>query len=171
MTLISTTTAKAMATIGMLWMASSSTCDVSAFVQPQQQRITRTLSSSSSTTSALFSKSERARVERLLEESMGDDWRLFRAKLVAQEEDLFPFEHQDPFCSESEIPIHINVHQLSGVDRNRWAHEIPYIEPGSVVIANERLGGVFHQTVVLIVDHNDVTGTNGIVINRYVTNF
>jgi len=35
-----------------------------------------------------------------------------------------------------------------------------------VLVANEKLGGVFHQTVVLVIEHNDVTGSTGIVINR-----
>jgi len=36
--------------------------------------------------------SDRARTERILEESMGDDWRLFRAKLVAQEKATISIE-------------------------------------------------------------------------------
>jgi hypothetical protein len=233
----------------------------------------------SSSSFALYSKnSDRARMERLLEESMGDDWKLFRAKLVAQEKaeaaatakqsalsssseatsslttttttttssssdhhpelsrngqlgdlfgsaissifnskknqettnrpqqqqqqlantgaaadifdgqsvggantnwihptedankyyDLSSFYHQDPFCSTAELPIHIQPKKNSIVNKHRWAHEIDHIESGSVLIANEKLGGVFHQTVVLIVDHHKETGTTGIVINRYV---
>ena len=152
-----------MSAMAVMWAAPNS---ASAFLQPQRRVTALSTALNMNVPPNEPTSSERARVERMLEESMGEDWKLFRAKLVAQEEELFPFEHQDPFCSESEIPIHINVKQLSGVDKDRWAHEIPYIEPGSVVIANERLGGVFHQTVVLIVDHNDQTGTNGIVINR-----
>jgi len=34
------------------------------------------------------------------------------------------------------------------------------------LIANERLGGIFHQTVVLIVQHCENEGTFGVVINR-----
>lgn len=33
-------------------------------------------------------------------------------------------------------------------------------------MANEKLGGVFHQTVVLIIEHNELTGSTGMVINR-----
>jgi putative transcriptional regulator len=172
-------------------------------------------------------------MERMLEESMGDDWRLFRAKLVAQEKaadsdkpqrsrkyddelakqgqlgDMFgaaissifsskkekqlkekqPKEKQssnilegdsiggagaapqeellftDPFVSAAELPIHIKPNDYT-VDKHRWAHTIQHIEPGCVLIANEKLGGVFHQTVVLIVDHHEKTGTTGVVINR-----
>jgi putative transcriptional regulator len=174
-------------------------------------------------------------MERMLEESMGDDWRLFRAKLVAQEQaeeqlaaekkqrpkktssskdsnfdgdgdldkqeklgDIFgaaissifkgtsnskdkvdlmkgdtigvPAEellYQDPFVSAAELPIHLKP-KHSSVTKHRWAHEIEHIEPGCILIANEKLGGVFHQTVVLVVDHHEKTGTTGVVINRYV---
>jgi len=190
--------------------------------------------------------SDRARTERILEESMGDDWRLFRAKLVAQEKaarstgkkkpqapsspnndnhesssstssptqndelekqgqlgDLFgaaissifksgghkdltkssdeniyrgdsigrgvpqsELLYQDPFVSADELPIHIKPKAYAPVNKHRWAHEIDHIEPGCVLIANEKLGGVFHQTVVMVVDHHEKTGTTGVVINR-----
>jgi len=190
--------------------------------------------------------SDRARTERILEESMGDDWRLFRAKLVAQEKaaistemkksqtlsspndqessssskaspstqqnelekqgqlgDLFgaaissifksgghkettkvsdeniyrgdsigrgvlqsELMYQDPFVSADELPIHIKPKMYAPVNKHRWAHEIDHIEPGCVLIANEKLGGVFHQTVVMVVDHHEKTGTTGVVINR-----
>lgn len=244
-----------------------------AFIHPSSS-----CSSVRLTTTSLASKnSDRARTERMLEESMGDDWRLFRAKLVAQEQaeaaaeasskkkssssdknrphfaspqassssdksqdddsespdeelskngqlsDLFgaaissifnknnksekkkagvksgggnifdgknvggaegvvssswssydPKErelsssyHDDPFCSAEEIPIHLQPRAMNTVvNKHRWAHEISHIEPGSVLVANEKLGGVFHQTIVLLVDHHDTTGTTGIVINR-----
>jgi len=161
---------------------------------------------------------------------MGDDWRLFRAKLVAQEQaeerlaaekkqrpknsagsgdskpeeldkqeklgDLFgaaissifkgssspkdkenmmkgdnigvpPEEllYQDPFVSAAELPIHLKP-KCPTVTKHRWAHPIEHIEPGCILIANEKLGGVFHQTVVLVVDHHEKTGTTGVVINR-----
>jgi len=197
---------------------------------------------------ALFTKnSDRARTERILEESMGNDWRLFRAKLVAQEKaaisteknrnkshtsssadtenqdssssssngsqeelekqgqlgDLFgaaissifksgghkensrvsdeniyrgdsigrgvpqsELMYQDPFVSADELPIHIKPKMYTPVNKHRWAHEIDHIEPGCVLIANEKLGGVFHQTVVMVVDHHEKTGTTGVVINR-----
>eukprot|EP00526_Cylindrotheca_closterium_P010360 CAMPEP_0113660818 /NCGR_PEP_ID=MMETSP0017_2-20120614/33106_1 /TAXON_ID=2856 /ORGANISM="Cylindrotheca closterium" /LENGTH=402 /DNA_ID=CAMNT_0000575485 /DNA_START=177 /DNA_END=1385 /DNA_ORIENTATION=- /assembly_acc=CAM_ASM_000147 len=211
--------------------------------------------SPSTTTSStiLYSKnSGRAHTERMLEESMGDDWRLFRAKLVAQEkmaasssslgdnkkkkkkdaklsskdntndeldkqgqlselfagaissifhsssdkenkkrslalssdENLMNGDNiggavpsaagvdtadtnslQDPFVSAAELPIHMASKQVE-VSKHRWAHDIAHIEPGCVLIANEKLGGVFHQTVVLIVDHHEKTGTTGVVINR-----
>ena len=74
--------------------------------------------------------------------------------------------YQDPFVSAGELPIHIKPKQYAPVNKHRWAHEIDHIEPGCVLIANEKLGGVFHQTIILIVDHHEKTGTTGVVINR-----
>jgi len=217
------------------------TSSVAGFVLPKIQLYSGT---------ALRTKnSDRARTERILEESMGDDWRLFRAKLVAQEKaaistektraqrlssadahshdsspssskasssthedelekqgqlgDLFgaaissifksgtqkettkesdeniyrgdsigrgvpesELMYQDPFVSADELPIHIKPKMYAPVNKHRWAHNIDHIEPGCVLIANEKLGGVFHQTVVMVVDHHEKTGTTGVVINR-----
>lgn len=74
--------------------------------------------------------------------------------------------YQDPFVSADELPIHLKPKAHATVDKHRWAHPIEHIEPGCVLIANEKLGGVFHLTVVLIVDHHEKTGTTGVVINR-----
>lgn len=72
--------------------------------------------------------------------------------------------YHDPFVSQAEIPILMKP--KASVDKHRWAHPIPHVEPGSVLIANEKLGGVFHQTVVLIIEHHEALGSTGIVINR-----
>lgn len=180
----------------------------------------------------LMSKnSDRARVEKHLEELMDNDWRLFRANLVAQENievleantkrnlithestsnqpdekkarqekfgnifaaifnhhreqekegvepsifngdavggasssSMIPDSCEDPFVSVAEIPVLLK--SKASVDKHRWAHPITHIEPGCVLVANEQLGGVFHQTIVLIIDHNEATGSTGIVINR-----
>ena len=229
----------------MLAIAATTVSTAAAFVLPVSQRYD---------TSLMTKNSDRARMERILEESMGDDWRLFRAKLVAQERaqesakeqgssntsssnnkdkhasasssstheelekqgqlgELFgaaissifkskhhpqpqhhntatpekqatqdgdiyrgdsigrgipteDFLYQDPFVSADELPIHIKPKEYAPVNKHRWAHPIEHIEPGCVLIANEKLGGVFHQTVVLIVDHHEKTGTTGVVINR-----
>jgi len=219
------------------------TSSVAGFVLPKTQLYGGT---------ALRTKnSDRARTERILEESMGDDWRLFRAKLVAQEkadistrknknksqssssndkdnqdsssssskassstrqdelekqgqlgeifgaaissifksgshkekvevsdENIYRGDsigrgvpqselmYQDPFVSADELPIHIKPKLRAPVNKHRWAHQIEHIEPGCVLIANEKLGGVFHQTVVMVVDHHEKTGTTGVVINR-----
>jgi len=76
------------------------------------------------------------------------------------------FDFEDPFVSEAELPLLLKP--KVSIDKHRWAHEIPHVERGCVLIANEKLGGVFHQTVVLITEHHEVSGSKGIVINRYV---
>lgn len=71
----------------------------------------------------------------------------------------------DPFMDQEECHL---VYDDSDVklDRHRWAHPLFHVEPGCILVANEKLGGVFHQTVVLIIDHNEQTGSTGMVINR-----
>lgn len=208
-------------------LANQILCNDAFMTVPSQRQHSRTLLYSSSN----GKDNHRARVEKNLEEMMGRDWRMFRARLVAQEaaeererqsrqqqqgkhghgssqvtdakqakqekfgnlfaaifqnkenednaalfqgngiggatsESMIPANCEDPFVSKDEIPVLLQskVH----VDKHRWAHALTHIEPGCVLIANEKLGGVFHQTVVLIIEHNDVTGSTGIVINRYV---
>jgi putative AlgH/UPF0301 family transcriptional regulator len=166
--------------------------------------------------------SDRAHIEKKFEDLMDNDWRVFRAKLVAQEtaeasqlkknsadsdhhgsdeklgkleqlgdlfagaissifrshkdEDIFDglsiggadllddIVSQDPFVSKEEIPMLMKP--KVNLDKHRWAHQIPHVEPGCILVANEKLGGVFHQTVILIIEHNEANGSTGIVINR-----
>lgn len=79
---------------------------------------------------------------------------------------ILPAGCTDPFVSPAEMPAHIPTERVIKLDKHRWAHPIPSVEPGCVLVANERLGGVFHQTIVLIIDHHEGTGSTGIVINR-----
>lgn len=213
--------------------------DGMAFSTAPHRTFSRTLGSSTSTTTLYGSKdNHRARMEKNLEDLMDRDWRLFRAKLVAQEEvethihdphehheahshvhqakararakqnqlhddrqmkqekfgnifaaifhktneeqevnifdgnsvggasvhSMIPDTCKDPFVTRAEIPVLLQPKVT--VDKHRWAHPLAHIEAGSVLIANEKLGGVFHQTVVLVIEHNDITGSTGIVINR-----
>ena len=71
----------------------------------------------------------------------------------------------DPFMDEEECHIVYDEPHVQ-IDSHRWAHPLYHVEPGCILIANEKLGGVFHQTVVLIIDHNENSGSTGIVINR-----
>jgi putative transcriptional regulator len=71
---------------------------------------------------------------------------------------------EDPFLSLAELPLLLP--KTKPIDKHRWAHELAHIEPGCVLIANEKLSGDFHQTVVLITDHSDKRGSTGLVINR-----
>jgi len=175
---------------------------------------------------SMSKNSGRARVEKNLEDMMDNDWREFRARLVAQENaeikdpnannhdlisaeldekqsrhdtfgsilsgffnihkvhekeqeasifngetvggaktrSMIPDSCEDPFVSVAETPLLLEPKVT--LDKHRWAHPITHIEPGCVLIANEKLGGVFHQTVVLVIDHNEERGSTGIVINR-----
>ena len=73
-------------------------------------------------------------------------------------------ECEDPFATPDEI---LAVREPKAmINKYRWAHPIPYIEPGCVLLASERVDGVLRQTVVLIVDHSDAIGSTGIIINR-----
>ena len=71
----------------------------------------------------------------------------------------------DPFLTEEECHIMYDEPDVK-INKHRWAHPLFHVEPGSILVANEKLGGVFHQTVVLIIDHNDAVGSTGMVINR-----
>jgi putative transcriptional regulator len=71
----------------------------------------------------------------------------------------------DPFMDEEECHI-VYDEPLVKINSHRWAHPLYHVEPGCILIANEKLGGVFHQTVVLIIDHSETTGSTGMVINR-----
>eukprot|EP00816_Leptocylindrus_hargravesii_P009733 CAMPEP_0196803390 /NCGR_PEP_ID=MMETSP1362-20130617/2779_1 /TAXON_ID=163516 /ORGANISM="Leptocylindrus danicus, Strain CCMP1856" /LENGTH=397 /DNA_ID=CAMNT_0042174939 /DNA_START=146 /DNA_END=1339 /DNA_ORIENTATION=- len=73
---------------------------------------------------------------------------------------------KDPFANVEEIPA--LVEPRVKIDSKRWAHQLPNIEPGCVLVATERLGGQFKQTVMLVVDHDPTgkMGSTGMVINR-----
>jgi putative transcriptional regulator len=191
---------------------------------------------SSSSQLQLSKNNDRARMEKSWEHMMGEDWREFRAKLVAQEhademmvaspnktkqpqtsssggsnngggnflagaissifskgdtkegegggattptKNIFngdavggatkyskiPSACDDPFLSVEECHIMYDEPDVK-IDKHRWAHPMYHLEPGCILVANEKLGGVFHQTVVLIIDHNENTGSTGMVINR-----
>lgn len=71
----------------------------------------------------------------------------------------------DPFMDEEQCHLIYDEPDVK-LDKHRWAHPLFHVEPGCILVANEKLGGVFHQTVVLIIDHNEATGSTGMVINR-----
>jgi putative transcriptional regulator len=209
-------------------------CLIMSFLTPSVT-LQRTTSPSHSAHFMAKKTSDRAHIERNLEDMMGNDWREFRAKLVAQEHaaemlrqeathqtllqhpipmdpshvfshahdmlhagrpnslqqqqpsymrdmpssqrvgDLFAgainifdgyrisgksLQCSDPFVSEDELPV--MMQKQVPINKHRWAHSIPYPEPGSVLISNT----MFHQTVVLVISHCEVKGSTGIVINR-----
>jgi len=89
---------------------------------------------------------------------------MFDEKFIGGQDSVFPDSLEDPFVSIDEIPV--LMEPKVKLDKHRWAFPLPNVEPGCVLVAHERLGGVFHQTVVLIIDHAENTGSTGIIINR-----
>jgi putative transcriptional regulator len=219
---------------------------VSAFVPPLHHTLPLHVTPKLSQILLRSKNADRARIEKDLEDMMGNDWRVFRAKLVAQEQAAMiekkhademssaegeekrlqkfmsgamssffrrgetdtnnnneaghghdqqedgtshtathttldadkkkttsstvfiggsPVSVEDPFTTEQELPAVMMPPKIK-IDKHRWAHSLGHIERGCVLIANEKLGGVFHQTVVLIIDHHEKTGSTGIIINR-----
>jgi putative transcriptional regulator len=59
------------------------------------------------------------------------------------------FVFEDPFVSAEELPLLLKP--TVRINKHRWAHEISTWN-GCVLVANEKLGGVFHQTVVLLLN-------------------
>lgn len=78
---------------------------------------------------------------------------------------MIPSSCSDPFMDDEECHVIYDEPDVA-IDPHRWAHQLSHVEPGCILVANEKLGGVFHQTVVLIIEHNDVSGSTGMVINR-----
>eukprot|EP00898_Chlorokybus_atmophyticus_P008464 jgi/Chlat1/8619/Chrsp86S08008 len=87
--------------------------------------------------------------------ALGEDWRAFRARMIATEETAA--KHS----SEPASPVTRKAKQ-SGA----WAHPIAQVEKGCLLLAHEGLRGLFWQTVILILEHDDRTGTMGLVLNR-----
>jgi len=102
-------------------------------------------------------------------EAATNDWRLFRAKLVAQEQNegassstqIDPF---DPFINAHDEALVNASPETPQLTADRWAHPIDHLETGCVLIASENLGGIFYGKVLLVVDHSS-EGTTAIVVN------
>jgi len=106
--------------------------------------------------------SEHTQNEIFNEKSMDNDWRAFRAKLVAGENvvETSSVVEEDPLAEppildDSKTPIPLN---------HQWAHPIDHIETGCLLIANENMGGIFYGKVLLVIDHC-WEGTTAVVIN------
>ncbi|KAJ6798342.1 Uncharacterized protein M6B38_211480 [Iris pallida] len=91
------------------------------------------------------------------------DWRDFRANLVARAHELLDSAEPTKDTTSQKLPS-----QLLGP---KWAHPIPFPEPGCLLVATEKLDGVrsFERTVVLLLrlgtrDPRD--GPFGVIINR-----
>lgn len=78
--------------------------------------------------------------------TVSEDWRAFRAQLVALERGT------------------TTVNLLS-TPNARWAHEIAQPEKGCLLVAKRDGLGMFGHTVILILEHEDSQGSSGLVIN------
>lgn len=100
------------------------------------------------------------------EQPMDDDWRSFRAKLVAGEHVLQA--PQEAFGMEQIAAPQMQTQQMEheppSLAKAQWAHPIDHLEAGSVLIANENQGGLFYGKVLLIVEHT-WEGTTAVCIN------
>lgn len=47
-----------------------------------------------------------------------------------------------------------------------WAHPISHLEPGCVLISNENIGGIYHQSVILLIEHSSQGSSTGLMLNR-----
>lgn len=78
------------------------------------------------------------------------DWRQFRADLIAS-------EHAAERVSDSS--------RVSSAADGQWAHQIVTPERGSLLVAKRKGMGIFSRAVILIVDHQESTGSLGLMIN------
>lgn len=121
-------------------------------------------------------ENENASAENMFEGNVGGA----NTNTLFSSNDDFLSECEDPFLSVEECHLlygdtnnHNNGNNdiLSSnveINKHRWAHPLGHVESGCVLVANEKLGGVFHQTVVLIIDHHEKIGSTGMIINRSV---
>eukprot|EP00249_Psilotum_nudum_P018682 c26915_g1_i1 orf=621-1904(-) len=91
------------------------------------------------------------------------DWRSFRARLVAEEQTTNDNLVSDN--SESSAP------RVTGVTRKSWAHPLPVLESGCVLVATEKLDGLpsFERTVILLLrmgSNHPSGGPFGLILNR-----
>jgi putative AlgH/UPF0301 family transcriptional regulator len=93
-----------------------------------------------------------------------EDWRQFRAQLIARE----TYEQQEKVETTVASPQALQPGDL-------WAHTLPRPEKGCLLLARRPDLGMFAFSVVLIVEHG-AEGTSGLVMNMpvpqlYVQNF
>ncbi|CAM9212609.1 unnamed protein product, partial [Heterosigma akashiwo] len=49
---------------------------------------------------------------------------------------------------------------------NEWAHEITHVENGCLLIATDRADGHFRRSVILVLNHDPLKGSTGLVLNK-----
>lgn len=99
-----------------------------------------------------------------------EDWRDFRARLVAQEQKEAATANKDS-SSASAIATNDDVTSSS---TTTWAYEMgDVIEEGSVILSRHEHDfcyglkqQYFHKSIMLVLEHEEEGGTNGIILNR-----
>lgn len=82
--------------------------------------------------------------------SITDDWRLFRARLVARE--------LGASLAPTGLDMLVKPHET-------WAHTIAHPERGCLLVARRSNLGMFSHSVVLVTEHDDKAGTSALVLN------
>ncbi|KAG7667548.1 hypothetical protein Ndes2526B_g07497 [Nannochloris sp. 'desiccata'] len=93
--------------------------------------------------------------------ALEQDWRLFRAQLVAHE-------------IGNAVPASGAGLEMLVRPADSWAHPIPHPEPGCLLVARHSNLGMFSHSVVLVTEHDDTAGTSALVLNMptplYISN-
>lgn len=104
--------------------------------------------------------------------SDGEDWRTFRARLVANEAHVLGRGHGTKSSPQdgkhgAAGAADAGAEKPEGFDGARWAHSLSRPEAGGLLLAREDLdGGWFGRSVVLLFEHRDTEGTMGVILNR-----
>ncbi|KAK9114438.1 hypothetical protein Syun_021235 [Stephania yunnanensis] len=102
------------------------------------------------------------------EQSNNSDWRSFRARLVAGEHASRLTEEPRTWVDPDKVEEDHNhpLQQITTIN-DKWAHSLHEPEPGSLLIATEKLDGVhiFERTVILLLSTGPI-GPTGIILNR-----
>lgn len=100
-----------------------------------------------------------------------EDWRTFRARLVRNENPASTVPTSPP---SSQVPSPPPSTSQSSSHSQLWAHHIPFVEPGSLLLASpehfkdEQACTFFANTAILILEHSNL-GSIGLIINRPIS--
>lgn len=122
-----------------------------------------------------------SRAGREKQRSDNQDWRSFRARLVA-------LEHAGAVFASDTVRGPDHLHRGAGTlwpsapplqrpnrsgrkphanrHSRQWAHSLSAPEAGCLLVAREGVTDFFSRTVVLVADHDEVEGTVGFVLNK-----
>ncbi|MEW5301651.1 MAG: hypothetical protein WDW36_004498 [Sanguina aurantia] len=85
------------------------------------------------------------------------DWRSYRAQLVEME------SSSAPAANRALLRRPVSKTAAAG---GSWAHLLPAVEPGCLLLAKQDNMQFFNQTVVLITSHDSEKGSMGYVVNK-----